>query len=244
MTIKNLHSAGKILDALKSLKKLRSDAELAAFLGIKAGTLSSWRSRDTLDWPLILANCSPEEIRDVFYAEREALESMQNALVPENASSPSAAANGREAVYIRPRPDDELVFVDFYPNVKVSAGGGLIGEDPTEPPHQMAFRTYFVKRKLNSNAKELVALTIHGRSMEPYISDGDVVLVDRSRTKPVSESLYIISIEEEVYCKMLQVLPGGVIRVKSFNPTFEPFEVQRDQLNIIGQVRWHGHTWG
>lgn len=46
-----------ILDAIKNHYKFKSNTEFAAFLGIAPQTLSSWYSRDSIDYDLIYAKC-------------------------------------------------------------------------------------------------------------------------------------------------------------------------------------------
>lgn len=48
----------KILDALIKYYKFKSKYKFAAFIGIKQSTLSSWYSRNTVDWELIFTKCN------------------------------------------------------------------------------------------------------------------------------------------------------------------------------------------
>lgn len=47
----------QIISMLKDAFNLKNDVEFAAFLGIATTTLSSWKSRDSLDYDLIYAKC-------------------------------------------------------------------------------------------------------------------------------------------------------------------------------------------
>ena len=51
-----------ILNRIKLFYKLRSDAELAKFLGISTATLGNWRGRDYLDYDLIFQKVSSENL--------------------------------------------------------------------------------------------------------------------------------------------------------------------------------------
>lgn len=46
-----------ILRNVKSLINARNDSELAEFFGVKGGTVSAWRSRDSIDYALLITKC-------------------------------------------------------------------------------------------------------------------------------------------------------------------------------------------
>jgi transcriptional regulator with XRE-family HTH domain len=58
-----------ILNRLKEQKKFNTDLEFADFLGIKQSTLSTWRSRNTLDYELIIAKCDNLNLNWLFNGE-------------------------------------------------------------------------------------------------------------------------------------------------------------------------------
>lgn len=47
-----------IISRIKSYLNIKTDSDLAHFLGIKQPTISSWRSRNTLDYDLIITKCN------------------------------------------------------------------------------------------------------------------------------------------------------------------------------------------
>lgn len=52
----------QILDLIKKYYNLKNDAALAAFLEIATTTLSSWKSRNSIDYDLIFAKCAEIDI--------------------------------------------------------------------------------------------------------------------------------------------------------------------------------------
>lgn len=67
MSSKKWHNANNILDRLKEVKNLPSDASIADYLGKDPSTISTWRRRNTLDFATILEKCKPDEIAYIIY---------------------------------------------------------------------------------------------------------------------------------------------------------------------------------
>jgi hypothetical protein len=57
MQEKNTQNVVLILNRLKSALNFSKDIELATFLGVSTQGISSWRSRNTIDYDLIFAKC-------------------------------------------------------------------------------------------------------------------------------------------------------------------------------------------
>ena len=87
---------------------------------------------------------------------------------------------------------------------------------------------------------EFVALRIHGRSMEPRMLEGDVVIV---RLQPMVEDgeIAIVMVgQEEATCKKIKKTPQGVMLL-SINPVYEPMfytngEIESLPIRILGKV--------
>ncbi len=62
MSTKNTRNADSTLDRLKVVLNLKNDVALANSLGVKPTTISSWRSRDSLDHDRIIAKCIENKI--------------------------------------------------------------------------------------------------------------------------------------------------------------------------------------
>ena len=55
-------SSDEILDRLKLALSVGTDTELAGLLGIKKATLSNWRNRNSIDFPLVFSVCEQVNI--------------------------------------------------------------------------------------------------------------------------------------------------------------------------------------
>lgn len=60
----------EILENIKDLYQLKTDTALAKFLGIASTTLSSWKSRDSLDYDLVFAKCVGVDLNALINGEK------------------------------------------------------------------------------------------------------------------------------------------------------------------------------
>jgi phage repressor protein C with HTH and peptisase S24 domain len=136
--------------------------------------------------------------------------------------------------------DAELIMVPMV-KARLAAGSGSL-ETNGELHQRFAFRNDFLSRR--GNPSKMVLMRVMGDSMEPEIKNNDTVLIDQSQTLPGPGQVFAVGIEDMVYLKMVDSLPGKII-LKSFNPAFPPIEVDaRGDLatgvRIIGHVVWVG----
>ena len=121
-------------------------------------------------------------------------------------------------------------------------GDEFIFEESTEEAY--AFKKGWVLR-MTPHVDNLVLLHIRGDSMEPFICSGDVVMIDRGRKDITEGCIYAIAMEDVVYLKKLLVMPLGKVKVISENKNaYEPFEMNRKDLRILGEVVWFSRQLG
>jgi phage repressor protein C with HTH and peptisase S24 domain len=135
---------------------------------------------------------------------------------------------------------DDYTYIPLF-RQEVSAGHGAFPHD--KPPRErLAFLQEWIKsRGLDTNS--LFLLPVAGESMEPTLSQGDVVLVDKSVDHVCADGLYVLRLDSHLYIKRLQRLPGGAITVISDNPAYKEFYIgpeTSDDVAIIGRVVWIG----
>ena len=87
---------------------------------------------------------------------------------------------------------------------------------------------------------EYAALRIKGDSMEPKISEGDIVIVRLQSTIETGEIAIVIVNGDEATCKKIKKTPEGVMLI-SFNPAYEPMfysnkEIEQLPVRIWGKV--------
>lgn len=138
--------------------------------------------------------------------------------------------------------DDDEVEVPFLKEVELSAGSGR-----TVIQESSRFKLRFGKytlRKQGVQVEHAVCVPIYGNSMEPVLRSGATVGVDRSKTTVIDGDLYALNHAGQLRVKQLYRLPGGGIRMRSFNrdehpdEEYTPEQMQEREISLIGRVFW------
>ena len=87
---------------------------------------------------------------------------------------------------------------------------------------------------------EYFALQIKGHSMEPKISDGDVVIVRRQENADTGNIVVVLVNGDEATVKKIKLGPQGITLIPN-NPAFEPIfysnkEIEDLPVKVIGRV--------
>ena len=156
-----------------------------------------------------------------------------------NAAAPVVPAPAIATEYIECK-DCQLTMVPMV-EARLSAGTGSF-EGGAGIERRYAFRSDWIN--LKGQASQMVLMRVAGDSMEPQIHNDDVVLVDQSQTTPRAGSLFAVAVEELVYLKVVDAVPGKLI-LKSYNEAYAPLEIDTrgdlaDGVRIIGRAVWIG----
>jgi phage repressor protein C with HTH and peptisase S24 domain len=130
-------------------------------------------------------------------------------------------------------------------DIRASAGHGAVNEPvSTAAADALMFKEDWIRFELGATPANLFLVRVSGDSMEPTLRAGDVILIDRSASRPDREGIYLMRMGEMLLVKRLQALPGGRIRVTSDNAAFEPWMLEADkqseEVQIYGRVVWSG----
>lgn len=146
---------------------------------------------------------------------------------------------------------DDYLLIPLYDQA-ASAGDGALALDLEQDDGgarpssetRLAFLKAWLRGYKGLHPSKLFLLTVAGDSMEPTLSQGDVVLVDRSTKRVTNDGLYIVRLDGSLLVKRVQALPGGVLKVTSDNSAYEPFTLRLEDegrdVAIIGRVVWVG----
>lgn len=83
-------------------------------------------------------------------------------------------------------------------------------------------------------------IIVSGDSMEPTLSNGDIVLIDHSRNYIHDFGIYAISVDDAILIKRLQPF-GSKVQIISDNSKYPPIIVDATELVINGKALWYGH---
>lgn len=143
--------------------------------------------------------------------------------------------------------DDDEVYVPFLKEVELSAGSG---RTVVEQSHKQKLRFgKLTLRKQGVQPDDVVCVTVSGNSMEPVLPDKSTVGVDQGSTAVVDGKMYAIDHDGQLRVKTLYRLPGGGIRMRSFNRDEHPDEEYTAQemsdqnIHIKGKVFWSSVLW-
>lgn len=122
-------------------------------------------------------------------------------------------------------PDYTLVSADStdletgrieYWNVRGSCGGGFLNFEQMAKGHLIKEASFF--KKYDVKPENAFAIYADGDSMADFITDGDLVIFDRSKTEPVSGGIFAIEHPDGLRIKTLRRLIDGTWILESRNP--------------------------
>lgn len=230
-----------ILKRLMNAARVNDEDGLAKVLGVSHKTIAGWRFRGSVPYE---------------HCERVAREKR---------TSLDWIITGRQITFedfgLKPPSDDEgnifrkelgvgakresslsdFVMVPRY-EVHASAGHGAVIHSEQIVDY-LAFRADWIHTALGVTQKDLALIEVHGDSMEPTLSNGDLILLDMRHGKVMDNSVYAIQLNGGLLVKRIQRKLNGSIIVKSDNPRYEPESLdptEADQLRVVGRVVWAG----
>jgi phage repressor protein C with HTH and peptisase S24 domain len=224
----------RIKTKLKEQKK--SPYRLAKEMGVKPQSVYDWlkdKGPDRDKMPLLakILKCSPEWLE--FGTNRTIIDAE---LVGENPPVPYNSVSSL---------DDKYVFIPRY-EAGISAGHGYHNGDHVEVSKTHAYRWDWI-RKNGWRPEDLCVIEASGHSMEPRISDGDVLLVNMDDKEFQSGKVYVLSFPHEgLRAKRIHRLADGRVKISSDNPDKASFPdeyyspEEASHLNIVGRVVQRG----
>lgn len=123
-------------------------------------------------------------------------------------------------------------------DLRFGLGGAYMDTEIVEhQAEKLAFPISWLRMITASPANMLYWARGMGNSMEPVISDGDVILIDRSQhTLSYGDLYWAISYGQTAMVKRLRPMPDGGVKIMSDNPSVGPETAYDGELHIFGRV--------
>lgn len=209
----NILNKPLVLDRIKEYYKLKGNAELARFLGVAPNTITNWYGRKTFDIDVIYTKCVDIDMNWLLTGEGNMLSSESE----KEEKLPSVNQTYEGAPYF---------------NVDFIGGFDLIVNDQTvNPDFYINYPPY--------NQPGVVWCNLTGHSMEPEISNGDIIAL-REVTTPIqylpAGEIYGIVTEEYRTVKRIRLSQKeGFVRLIPSNKS-EEFCEQEIPISMIIRV--------
>jgi len=137
-------------------------------------------------------------------------------------------------------PDDE-VEIPFFSEVELAAGNGMF-----DTQEQQGFKLRFARSTLKRygvEASHAACVKVSGNSMEPVLPDGSTIGIDTAKTDIKDGKMFALDHDGMLRVKAVYRVPGGGMRLKSFNSDEYPDEIYNKEesqlIRIIGKVFWY-----
>lgn len=125
-------------------------------------------------------------------------------------------------------------WIRYYPNVKVSAGGGSFadGEEFTS----LDVPEYFIKFFGGvQNIKNIEAINVVGDSMEPTIHNDSIIFLDTTKTDISKSGIYAFLYDDTLYVKRV-FKENNIFKMVSDNSEYEDMICDASSVKIYGKV--------
>lgn len=133
-------------------------------------------------------------------------------------------------------PDDNRVWIDRY-DLMCSAGTGLIQWEIRQK-QALPFTLDFF-RAIGSKPEHCRLASARGNSMEPFLFDRDMIMIDVSKKAVRDGNIYAVRFEDETLVKQLFKQAGGALMLHSYNARYPDRIVPASDdtsFEVIGQV--------
>ena len=126
------------------------------------------------------------------------------------------------------------------PELDARAGRGAGSED--QGPARIAdwgFPAIWLVGVAGPGPSHIHVIEVQGNSMEPSLSPGDKVVVDRGQTEPSPPGYFVLRDGSGIVIKQIEHVPDSNpprVTVKSVNRDYDACERRIDRISIIGRV--------
>ncbi|HHO42425.1 MAG TPA: phage repressor protein [Epsilonproteobacteria bacterium] len=185
------------------------DKDVALALGISQASFATMKKRNSIPYREILEFCAIKKISANWLFFDQAIDMLKE-------------------------ETDKFFQIRYFADMRASAGGGaeVFGED---------YEILNVDRTIIQNMVglgnyKLEAIHVDGESMEPTLSDGSIVFVDRDQRNISKDGIFVASTTAGLFIKRVRQRADGMVELISDNKAYSPEVLAPDEVSIIGKV--------
>ena len=138
--------------------------------------------------------------------------------------------------------DTEYITLDYYPDIEVSCGNGIIPFGETK--EKMTVPVSLIKGY--SKNKKYVIVNATSDSMQPEIKPNDMLIIRVTDTDTIIDNhIYVFCYEDRLYCKYLSYNVNQII-VRSANKDYPTRFIEKENINdfrLCGEVCGHFRSY-
>lgn len=139
---------------------------------------------------------------------------------------------------------DDLMLLQYEAAGAMGNGGLILEESPPGVIKSWKVDPEWIRLNVqhHTGVANLCIVTGFGPSMRPRYNPGDPLLIDRGVQSVESggDGVYFFRVGNHGFIKQLQRIPtaaGLVVRAKSFNPDYDPFDITHDMdFHVLGKI--------
>lgn len=132
----------------------------------------------------------------------------------------------------------EYLAVDILPSFAGMGGGGT-----GEGDHgQALISRALIEDELRAKPSDLLLIEARGQSMEPDFLHGDQILIDKRDCNPIQPGSFALWDGDGYVVKLVERVPmqPGRLRIFSANGRYSAYDVDAEQVRIMGRPVWFG----
>ncbi|PRW88206.1 LexA family transcriptional regulator [Pseudomonas fluorescens] len=139
-------------------------------------------------------------------------------------------------------PGEGEVALPFFREAELSAGQGTVVMLDLNGRKQIFAKSVLSLKNIDPEAAGCA--TVSGNSMDPVLPDGSIVAVDTASRSVQDGKMYALDHDGLLHVKLLYRLPGGGLRLKSYNDAEHPDErydgaYVSQHIRVLGKVFWY-----
>lgn len=200
----------KIKDIISSDKGSKIfDKDVAGVLGIPQATFATMKKRNSVPYQELLEFCAIKKISANWLFFDQAVDMLK-------------------------AETDKFFRIKYFADIRASAGGGaeVFGEEY----EMLDMDKSIIHNMVGRGNTKLDAINVDGESMEPTLSNGSIVFIDREQTNINKDGIFIASTTAGLFIKRIRQRADGMVELISDNKSYSPEVLSPDEVSIVGKV--------